>query len=724
MAKFSPPETFDFSHPTQWTDWKERFSRFRLASKLNKEEGEVQVSSLIYTMGKEAENVFKSFELDAEDSKNYATVLEKFDLHFIPKRNYIHERAKFHQRQQNSGETVESFIRSLYELAENCDFGNKKNEQIRDRIVIGILDKELSEKLQLKSDLDLETAVSMSRQAELVKGQVRDQSDKHLEEIKGARPKYFHHKHQQQQQQKQSKLQYKQRNPNPQIPQCSRCNRRHGDKAKCPAMGQKCRRCDKMNHFQVCCKSKRPAVREVIYDDNYDTDDSDPGVYDASARLSEYFIGSIDCISDEKPWIATLNICSTDIDFKIDTGADTTVISEKTFTTLKRRPALKRATSVLTSPGGQLECKGYFIAETFRNGKLYKFRIFVVAGQNQNNLLGRNAASSLNLVRRIEEINDGVFGSIGLLNCEPVAIELKPDAKPYSITTPRRVPFPLMPKVEKELNRMLADDIIERVTEPTDWCAPMVVVPKPSGKVRICVDLQKLNQAVKRERLMLPTLDDIAPKLVGMKVFSKLDASSGFYQLPLRGQSSKLTTFITPFGRFAFKRVPFGISSASEIYQAKMLELLKGLEGVDVIIDDILIYGRNRKEHDHRLRQVIDRIERAGLKLNREKCEFRKSRLEYFGHIISDAGLSPNPVKVQSVRNLKAPENVTELQRVLGMINYLGRYIPDLSTIIKPMTDLLKSKTAWFWGPDQESAFMKVKDMLTCAPVLAFYDKM
>ena len=162
-----------------------------------------------------------------------------------------------------------------------------------------------------------------------------------------------------------------------------------------------------------------------------------------------------------------------------------------------------------------------------------------------------------------------------------------------------------MRKVQEKLNRMLAYNIVETVTDPTDWCAPMVVVLKPSCKVRICVDLQKLNQAVKRERLMLPSLDDIAPKLEGMKLlklFTKLDAFSGFYQLALSSQ----TTFITPFGRYAFKRVPFGIYSTPEIFQRKISELILGLEGVDAIMDDILICGRDRHEHDLRLEQVIN----------------------------------------------------------------------------------------------------------------------
>ena len=125
-------------------------------------------------------------------------------------------------------------------------------------------------------------------------------------------------------------------------------------------------------------------------------------------------------------------------------------------------------------------------------------------------------------------------------------------------------------------------------------CANGASIEK-NGNVRICVDLKKLNEAVKREHFMLPNLDDISPKLAGSSLFSKLDASSGFYQIPLHPDSCELTTFITPMGRYCFRRVPFGITSAPEIFQRKMTELLRGIEGVEVIIDDILIHGKRPK---------------------------------------------------------------------------------------------------------------------------------
>ena len=146
-------------------------------------------------------------------------------------------------------------------------------------------------------------------------------------------------------------------------------------------------------------------------------------------------------------------------------------------------------------------------------------------------------------------------------------IQLRPDAKPRAIFTPRHVPLPLRTQVADELNRMEEAGVISKVTQPTPWCARMVVVPKKSGKVRICVDLKPLNASILREVHPLPKVDETLAQLSGAKVFSKLDANSGFWQIPLSQTSRLLTTFITPMGRYCFNKLPFGVSSAPEHFQ-------------------------------------------------------------------------------------------------------------------------------------------------------------
>jgi len=163
------------------------------------------------------------------------------------------------------------------------------------------------------------------------------------------------------------------------------------------------------------------------------------------------------------------------------------------------------------------------------------------------------------------------------------------DATPSALTVPRRVAIPLVEKVKTELQRMESIGVISRVSQPTDWCAGMVVVPKPDGRVRICVDLTKLNQSMQRERHILPSVEQTLAQLGGA---SKLDANSGFWQIEPTKQSALLMTFITPYGRYCFNRLPFGITSAPEHFQRRMSDILQGLEGVVCLIDDILVYGK------------------------------------------------------------------------------------------------------------------------------------
>ena len=200
-------------------------------------------------------------------------------------------------------------------------------------------------------------------------------------------------------------------------------------------------------------------------------------------------------------------------------------------------------------------------------------------------------------------------------------------------------------KVEEELKRMEEEDVIRPVKNATEWCVPIVVVPKSNGKVRICVDLTKLNESVRRENFPLPSTDQLLAHLSGAKVFNKLDCNNGFYQIPLH-ESQELTTFIMPFRRYCFKRLPFGISSRPEVFHREMTHILSGVPGVIVDINDVIISGRSRQEHDERLRSVLERMQEASFTLN-EKCVFSVDTFRFLGHMISQEGIKVDPAKVE-----------------------------------------------------------------------------
>ena len=349
MSKFNPPSNFQFDKPNEWPEWRDRFSRYRLATKLNKDDGEVQVSALIYAMGNGAEHIYKSITFatsrtNPEDANDYDTVLRKFEAYFIPRRNVIHERAKFYQRVQNPGEGVEAFIRNLYELAEHCNFdGNVKYEQIRDKIVIGLSDKELSHRLQMKPELSLDVAIQMARQSELVKSQVSDQlhSDvKQLEEVRQYTARRQTH----------YRGRRKFTGPVRDTPrECGTCGRIHvPGQEYCPARRAECHKCHKKGHFAQVCRTK--SVREVTENSDHPT----------------YFLGSNSCDDSEPAWRETVAIQGGLVNFKLDSGADVIIIAEATLNQMKPKPKLKPVYIRLTSPGGQLACLGQFVVSLNR----------------------------------------------------------------------------------------------------------------------------------------------------------------------------------------------------------------------------------------------------------------------------------------------------------------------------------------------------------------------
>ena len=280
----------------------------------------------------------------------------------------------------------------------------------------------------------------------------------------------------------------------------------------------------------------------------------------------------------------------------------------------------------------------------------------------------------------------------------------------------------LCSKVKAELEKMEEMKIISKVDKPTKWVNSIVIVTKPSGDVRICLDPRNLNKAIRREHYPMKTAEDIAANLKSARIFSKLDASSGFYQIKLAEESTWLTTFNTPFGRYKVERLPFGINSAPEIFQRTLSQIFENIEGCNVIVDDILIWGSDEEEHNDRPEKVLKQCKGVDLKLNKQRCVFGQSEIEYVGHIFSADGMKPSVEKTRSVTEMSPPEDKKSLQRFLGMVNHLGKFISNLATVAHPLRELLEKSVEWHWTERHESTFDRLKVMLTEAPVFRYYN--
>ena len=248
-------------------------------------------------------------------------------------------------------------------------------------------------------------------------------------------------------------------------------------------------------------------------------------------------------------------------------------------------------------------------------------------------------------------------------------------------------------------------------------------VLKPDGTIRICGDYKiTVNKAAKPDVYPLPRVEDLFATLAGGKTFTKLDLAHAYQQIPLEESSKQYVTINTHKGLYQYNRLPFGVAAAPSIFQRTLENLLQGIPHVSIYLDDILVTGTSEAEHLDTLDQVLNRLETAGLRLKQRKCAFMLESVIYLGHKISQKGLQPTEEKVRAITEASPPTNVSQLRSFLGLINYYGKFFPNLAKMLAPLYSLLQKATRWSWGKPQQSAFQEAKTQLTSEKLLIHYD--
>ena len=242
------------------------------------------------------------------------------------------------------------------------------------------------------------------------------------------------------------------------------------------------------------------------------------------------------------------------------------------------------------------------------------------------------------------------MGSFG----EPYTIQIKPDYSPV-INPVRKVPFSKKNKMREELDRMESLGVISKIDTPTEFVHSLVLTPKSNGELRCCLDPRALNKSVQREHFHIKTREEILSEIAGAQYFSQLDLKSAYWQIQLDPDSRHWTAFGTPFGRYVYNVVPFGMNSASEICQKRIEKHL--IRDVQALAhqDNILIWGKTVKEHDFRLKGILDNVSESGAKLRLDKCEFRVQETTFLGETLTPQGIKPNPKKVKDVLKIETP---------------------------------------------------------------------
>ncbi|XP_055622556.1 uncharacterized protein K02A2.6-like [Toxorhynchites rutilus septentrionalis] len=506
---------------------------------------------------------------------------------------------------------------------------------------------------------------------------------------------------------------------------CYRCgtNGHIGTSEICKARNQVCRRCKKVGHFEAICRKstfgsigaskiiKPKRIRLIGSNDIQQpqklekSDDKSPDESRDSKMYYCFYGGNESNVVD-------CNVGGIPLKLLVDSGSDINVIHKEAWTLLKQRcikviNSQKGSSQIIKGYGCDIPLRilGTFEAEISIASRTILAKFFVVE-EGQRCILGDAMAKELGILKVGVGLNQLEKRDVPFGRIKDVQVQIHMDSSFKPVFQPvRRVPIPHEAAVNKKLDDLLAKDIIEVKTGPTTWVSPLVIVGKANGEPRVCLDLRRVNEAVIRERFPMPIVDELLARIGSGKVRSKLDIRDAFLQTELAPESRDITTFITSRGLFRFKRLPFGLVSAPEIFQKVMDEILSGCEGTVCYLDDIYVEGEDKEEHDTRLKIVFDRLNKRGVVLNHQKCIIGVSELQFLGHIISSEGMRPAPSKVEALLSFRHPENVAEVKSFLGLANYMNKFIPNLAAVDEPLRRLLHQTVKFVWTEEQQYAF-------------------
>lgn len=766
LPEFPPFEIDDLANAgPRWKKWVLRFEVLLLAMDVKDTAAEKlrKKALLMHYMGAACFDIYVTVKDDDDD---YTAVKEKMNRYFIPKNNSEFERHLFRKVYQNEGENLDQFCTRLKQLSINCDFSAETCEQeIKMQMVEGVL----SSKLRMKGmgkPMTLNAFMELGRTLELSNKQSKI-VEEHLQSSRSEAVNYVKSKDNSRRPASSSTKSWKQGQGRPQKKNtpdesrdshssstklCYSCGGSYPHEGDCPAKSRRCHNCEKYGHYSKMCKSKKSGggyssgnsfrgKRKPVW--NVRTKDESGSDYSLAVRQSSKASG-MNKIPKVQVVVSGV-VCS----MYVDSGTTVDILDQKTYRHVceKSQSELQLTTAdTKLYPYGStvpLPVSGMFMStiKSDRTAKELDTKFYVVENAT-GNLLTFDTANELGIIEIVNAVSRGdswrvsttnaiinenkaVFQGLGKLKDFQLKLNID-DTVPSVHQKHRRVPFSTRSKVETAIKQLYDDDICENpVNTPTPWVSPIVVVPKPKDpeSVRICVDMRAANKAIKREKHPMPTVHELIHDLNGCKVFTKLDLNQGYHQIELHPDSRYITTFSTHLGLHRYKRLNFGVNAASEKFQQIIEQVLEGLEGVRNLSDDIIIASVNDDEHEKQVRACLRRLEERGLTLNKKKCVFFQSSLEFFGNVFSEEGVSPDPRKVKAVLEASKPTDKKQVKSVLGMANYVQRYIPDLATMVKPLRDLTKQDTEFEWTSECEYAWSKLKDSLTSDTVMSYFDQ-
>lgn len=715
---------------------------------------------------------------------SYADMIARLKSRLDKTESDLIQRFKFNNRVQQPDETVEDFVLSVKLQAEFCSFANFKEMAIRDRIVAGIRDPALQQRLLNEENLTLAVAEKLITTWEMaganaktlgvsaVRGQAMNKllntyalGNQEIGQVASVRGPV------------KSRLgfrTYNQGNVNDRrqendkrVGESFRPGdwRKRQEKKRPDYSGYTCDFCGAKGHIKRKCfrwiNLRRDAVNlvqspkpgpstETHLDDlmsrmttnNADSEEDDDD--NESGDFACMLVSSVNKISE--PCLIDLLIDDNLVTMEVDCGASVSVMSRSQYFSHFDKPLQKCTNQLVVVNGSKLKIEGEAIVRVKYQEKVANLKLLVLSGDNNFiPLLGRTWLdnffpswrqffSKLSVINNVTEQNGAK--AISDIKQRYSKVFKKDFSSPiigYEADLVLRqdspifrkaydVPYRLRDKVVSYLEKLEEQKVITPI-KTSEWASPVVAVMKKNGEIRLVIDCKvSINQQIIQNTYPLPTAQDVFAGLAGSKIFCALDLEGAYTQLELSKKSKKFMVINTIKGLYVYHRLPQGASSSASIFQQVMEQVLKDIEYVYVYLDDVLIAGKDLQDCQRKLELVLTRLEEANIKVNLEKCRFFVEELNFLGHVISEKGLKPCVDKIETIKKAKVPGNVTELKSFLGLINYYNKFVPHLSANLYHLYNLLKKDVKFIWDENCNRAFESSKEALLRADLLEFYD--
>ncbi|XP_041786375.1 uncharacterized protein K02A2.6-like isoform X2 [Anopheles merus] len=501
---------------------------------------------------------------------------------------------------------------------------------------------------------------------------------------------------------------------------CWYCGMQHWVR-DCTFKYHKCKQCGTVGHKEGFCRNRK-SPQKTIYSNTH-------------VRVVRV---NACCITKRRKYV-TVCVNGRSLQLQLDTASDITVIGQQSWRQIGE-PQLNRPTvKALTAAGTIFELIGEFSANIIIHG-VERFAVIRVAKADVkllgadvielfelwsvpmnvfcNNISNNSAKMTIiSLQRQFPE----VFNGTGVCKKVQVQLKLRDDVTP--VFRPKRpVAYAMREVVEKELDRLEQNGVITPINY-SDWAAPVVVVRKSNGKIRICGDYSTgLNQALQAHEYPFPIPEEIFTKLAQCNIFTTIDLSDAFAQVPVEEQYRPVLSINTHRGLYQYNRLPPGIKVAPAIFQQLIDTMIAGMVKVCGYMDDLIVGGVTQEEHDTNVKEVLSRIKEYGFTIRADKCVFGMKQIRYLGHIIDGKGIRPDPAKIEAILNLPPPTDISGLRSFIGAINYYGKFVPEMRDLRYPLDSLLKHGEHFQWSKQSEESFQAFKKTLSSDLLLTHYD--